>query len=650
MTTDHPLAQRRAPAPAAAPVAVPSAVPAVPAVPAVFPAAIAPCPAAAPPPCPAAAPAARSAAAGPRGAGALARRVFASLSAAVVVADARGVVLDVNDAFEELVRASHQPLPGRAVQDLLLTAGGPLAVEELVRHLGTAGGGLACEVLVRRLDGTTCPGRATAALARLDGRDVVVLQVLGGDGRRPAGGHPHRADLSDRTDRADRADPVDRDPLTGLRTRAALLEELDRRLAVPGPPLALLVCDLDRFRVLNTDLGHEPADEVLVTTARRLLALARGGDLVARLGGDEFAVVVEEPGGPDRHDGHDRPDRPACPDGPPPGAALEAARRLAAALREPMRVGVHEVACAAGVGVALAERRGDRDPDARALLRDAGTALREAKSTGPGAVRLFRPAMRERVLGRRRLEDELRRALRQDELEVHYQPVVRLADGTRTGFEALVRWSHPERGLLLPELFLPVAHEAGLATAVDAFVLERALDLLQRRPGVHVAVNTCADRFDGTFADEVAAGLRRRGVAPSRLVVELLEHSLLPGDATTARELQRLAETGVGLAVDDFGTGYSALAHLQNLPVTALKLDRAFVTGLPGDVASDRIAAAVAGLARGLGLVPVAEGVETVAQAVRLRAQGWELAQGWFYGAPAPERHWYPGPRSGTIG
>ncbi|NAZ87577.1 putative bifunctional diguanylate cyclase/phosphodiesterase [Kineococcus indalonis] len=546
------------------------------------------------------------------------RQAYESLSAGVVVTDPTGLVLDVNPAYETLLRRPRELLVGRVLQDVVLTAEGRFPLEDVVRHLLTGGGALVCEALVRRPDGTTFPGRATVALARIDGGTVVVTQLAEDDEQ-----HRRAADQLHRTGH---------DPLTGLRDRAALLEELGARLAAPGPPLALLVCDLDRFRVLNTDLGHEGADEVLVTAARRLLGAVRGGDVVARLGGDEFAVVVDGLAGPLA------------------GAALEAAGRLTAVLGEPMRVDGREVGCAAGVGVAVAERGAGRAPESRALLRDAGTALREAKSAGPGTVRLFRPVMRERVLGRLELENGLRRALARGELEVHYQPVVRLADGTRTGFEALVRWRHPQRGLLLPEDFLPVAGEAGLAAAVDAFVLERALDLLQRRPGVRVAVNTCATRFDGTFADEVAAGLRRRGVAPGRLVVELLEHSLLSGDTTTVRELARLAEEGVGVAIDDFGTGYSALAYLQHLPVTSLKLDRALVADLPEDAAADRIAAAVAGLARGLGLVAVAEGVETVAQAVRLRAQGWEFAQGWFYGRPAPEQHWYPAPRGGTIG
>ncbi|WP_432509555.1 EAL domain-containing protein, partial [Kineococcus esterisolvens] len=324
-------------------------------------------------------------------------------------------------------------------------------------------------------------------------------------------------------------------------------------------------------------------------------------------------------------------------------AAVETAHRLAGAVRAPVRAGGQEVRCGAGVGVAVAGRGGGRAPDALTVLQEAGTALAAAKASGPGAVRLFRPGMREQALGRLRAENDLRRALERGELEVHYQPVVRLADGERVAFEALVRWRHPRRGLLLPEEFLPVAGECGLDVTVDAFVLEVVLDLLQRRPAARVAVNTCARRFDGTFAREVVDGLRRRGVDPGRLVVELLEHSLLAGDTTTTRELAQLAAAGVRVAIDDFGTGYSALSYLHRLPVTSLKLDRSFVTGLPGDADADRIAAAVVGLARGFGLATVAEGVEDAAQAAHLRAQGWESAQGWFFGAAAPEEHWFPG-------
>ncbi|WP_432536676.1 putative bifunctional diguanylate cyclase/phosphodiesterase [Kineococcus arenarius] len=539
------------------------------------------------------------------------RQVFQSLSAGIAVTDRSGLVLDVNPAFCALVRTGREALVGRVLQDVVLTADGRFPLEQVVRRLDLGGAGAAVhEALVRRLDGTSFWAQATVALARVDGRGVVVAQLVDDDER-------HRA-LADKLHRADH------DELTGLRNRTALLDELGRRLAVPGPPLAVMVCDLDRFRVLNAALGHVLADEVLVAVARRLLAAVRGADVVARLGSDEFAVVV---------DGLN---------GPLPGAALEAARRLAGELSRPLRAAGREVRCGAGVGVAVAGRDGARSTDALGLLRDADTALRTAKAAGPGSVRWFQPVMRERVLGRLRLEDELRLALERGQLEVHYQPVVRLADAERVGFEALVRWHHPERGLLAPEDFWPVAEESGLSVAVDALVLERVLDLLQRRPGVRVSVNTCARRFDGTFADEVLTQLHARGLDPGRLVVELLEHSLLAGDTTTTRELARLAGAGVRIAIDDFGTGYSGLSYLHRLPVVALKLDRSFVTGLPADTDAGRIAAAVAGLARGFGLVALAEGVETRAQAEHLRAQGWEFAQGFHFGRPAPEEHWYP--------
>ncbi|WP_432496957.1 putative bifunctional diguanylate cyclase/phosphodiesterase [Kineococcus gypseus] len=566
--------------------------------------------------------------------GARAREAFDSLGAGVAVTDTAGVVLAVNAAACEMVRAPREALVGRLLKDAVPTAGTDARhpFDRVVASLRRRGGGAVHEALVRRADGTSFWARCTVALARAGGREVVVVQAVDDD-------EEHRA-LAERVHRADH------DELTGLRNRTALLDELDRRLQLPGPPLAVMVCDLDRFGVLNADLGHVGADEVLVAAARRLLGAVRGGDVVARLGSDEFAVVVEA-------------STAALPAAEVEGAALETARRLASALAEPLRAGGREVRCGAGVGVALAVRDGVGDdvrddvsdgvgdgvraPDALSLLRDADTALRTAKGRGPGQVRLFRPVMRERLLARLRVEDELRAALEGGRLQVHYQPVVRLADGERVGFEALVRWPHPRRGLLEPEEFLPVAEEAGLAVAVDALVLERALDLLQRRPGVRVSVNTGARRLDGTFAEEVARGLRRRGLAPGRLVVELLEHSLLAGDPTTALELQRLSAAGVPLAVDDFGTGYSALSYLRRLPVSVLKLDRSFLADVPGDPAAERVTAAVLGLAHGLGLQAVAEGVESAEQAEHLRAQGWDLAQGWFFGRAAPEADWYPG-------
>ena len=543
--------------------------------------------------------------------------VVMSAAVGMAVTDLHGHVLGVNDAFAGLLHRAADDVLGRGVTEVLSSGGDAHDVEGTVEQLLAGSPTVTGETRVLRGDGVPFRARTLSSLSTTaEGDAVVVLQLLDADGR----GRRHVAG--------------GRDALTHLPGRAAAVADLTTRLHAGTGLLGVLTCDLDRFRVVNESLGHDVGDEVLLDVARRLLAGVRGGDVVARLGDDEFVVVL---GG--------------LTDA---GEALEVAGRLTRDLAAPLEVtgpgGPHEIRCAVSTGLVVVDLeapcpgvpRGGPGLDAATLLRDANTALDAAKAAGGGCCRVFSGAMRERAVRRLTVENDLRRALERGELRVHYQPVVRLADGRRTGFEALVRWEHPRRGLLAPEEFLDVAEDCGLVTAIDAVVLEEALGFLSRHPEGHVAVNTSARRLDGTFARAVARGLRRHGLAPARLAVELLETSLVSGDAVTERELRDLADLGVQVLLDDFGTGYSALSYLRRLPVSGLKLDRSFVADLPGDATSDRIAAAVVGLAAGFGLTSVCEGVETAAQAAHLAAQGWQSAQGFHFGAPAPEERWFP--------
>ena len=542
-------------------------------------------------------------------------QVVLSAAVGMAVTDLHGELLQVNHAFAELLRARPDDLVGRKVTEVLSSVEAAHDVDGTVEELLAGTPSVTSDVLVRRVDGSALRGQTMSSLATTaTGTAVVLLQLWDADsrGRRRTAG--------------------DQDPLTHLRSRPAVLAALGARLRARSGLVGVLTCDLDRFRVVNESLGHAVGDVVLVGVARRLTAGVRGGDVVARLGDDEFAVVL---GG--------------LTDA---AEAVDVARRLTRTLGEPLEVegaeGVQEIRCAVSTGLVVVDLGAPPCPslapplDAASLLRDANTALDSAKAAGGGCCRVFTDAMRARAIRRLTVENDLRRALERDELRVHYQPVVRLADGRRTGFEALVRWQHPDRGLLLPEEFLDVAEECGLVTAIDAVVLEQALDFLVRHPEGRVAVNTSARRLDGTFATAVARGLHRRGLPPSRLAVELLETSLVSGDATTEAELDDLAELGVQVLLDDFGTGYSALSYLRRLPVAGLKLDRSFVSDLPDDVTSDRIAAAVVGLAGSFGLSSTCEGVETAAQAEHLTAQGWGFAQGFHFGVPRPEEHWFP--------
>ena len=545
-------------------------------------------------------------------------QVVMSAAVGLAVTDLRGRLVRVNDAFAELLHSSVDDLLDRRSAEVLSSFEGAHDVEGTVEQLLQGTPTVTGDVLVHRPDGSVLHGQTLSSLATTGaGTSVVLLQLLdaGSRGRRrPVGDH---------------------DALTHLRSRSAVVADLTTRLLAGSGLVGVLTCDLDRFRVVNESLGHRVGDDVLVGVARRLLAGVRGGDVVGRLGDDEFVVVL---GGLTDV-----------------AEAVDVAHRLTRSLAAPLEVegadGPREIRCAVSTGLVVVDLGAPPCPkavpgvptlDAAALLRDANTALDAAKAAGGGCCRVFTGTMREQAIRRLTVENDLRRALERGELRVHYQPVVRLADRRRTGFEALVRWEHPDRGLLLPAEFLDVAEDCGLVTAIDAVVLEEALDFLVRHPEGRVAVNTSARRLDGTFAAAVARGLRRRGLPPERLAVELLETSLVSGDATTEGELADLARLGVAVLLDDFGTGYSALSYLRRLPVSGLKLDRSFVSDLPDDVTSDRIAAAVVGLADSFGLSSVCEGVETAAQAAHLAAQGWESAQGFHFGVPAPEEDWFP--------
>lgn len=554
-------------------------------------------------------------------------RAVLTATTGVAVCDLHGLVLEAGDAL-----GAHLALDprGRKLGELLSTPGSveePLPVDRLVEDLLAGAEHVLTGALVHRPDGQVqhCTVLMTLGDAGAGGHVLLVHVMSSGSG--PWGTRPGPG----------------RDALTGLRDRAGAVADLAARLDAGrsggSARLGVIACDLDRFRVVNDSLGIEVGDQVLTTAAERLALGVRGGDLLARVGDDEFLVVLA--GLTDEAE------------------AVDVAHRITRSLAAPVRVagpdGPQEVRCSASTGLVVVDLPGDASAgsgggvvDAGTVLRDAHTALDAAKAAGGSSCRVFTDALRERADRRLTVENDLRRALEDGELRVHYQPVVDLRDGHRTGFEALVRWAHPRRGLLLPEQFLDVAEDAGLVGLVDGLVLEESLGFLTRHPTARVAVNTSARCLDGTFAPTVARDLDRRGLAPDRLTVELLEGSLVPGDPVTEAELRDLAALGVGVLIDDFGTGYSTLSYLRRLPVTGLKLDRSFVADLPQDPGSDRIAAAVARLADDFGLTSTCEGVETADQARHLAAQGWQSAQGFHFGVPGPEERWFPAGAQGA--
>jgi len=414
------------------------------------------------------------------------------------------------------------------------------------------------------------------------------------------------------------------DALTDLPNRTLLLDEIEDALAAArahGTLLAVLFLDLDRFKGVNDSLGHDAGDELLIEAARRIAGVLRPGDLVARLGGDEFVVV--------------------CRDVDDEQQATAIAQRITTALEAtPVVIGTHELSVTASVGVALSDG-GFAHPES--LLRDADAAMYRAKDLGRARLELFDESMRRRARVRVDVADELTSAIEQGQIDVHYQPCISLTNGKVTSLEALARWSHPERGLLLPKEFIEVAEETGQIVGLGLQVLTKACrqghaweELLEDdAPRIHV--NLSARQLSASnIPDLVAAVLDRTGLSPQRLCLEITESVLMEDAAVVIDTLYALKALGIALAIDDFGTGYSSLSYLRKFPVDVIKVDQSFVDGLGPDPEDSAIVAAIIGLAHTLELEAIAEGVESAEQLDRLRELGCHNAQGFMFATPQP--------------
>ena len=416
------------------------------------------------------------------------------------------------------------------------------------------------------------------------------------------------------------------DSLTGLPNRTLALDRLALALARTErhpSSVAVLFLDLDRFKVINDSLGHNFGDQLLVGVAARLRDAVRPSDTVARIGGDEFVVVCEDIVGVED--------------------AARIAERIAEALSRPFDLTDDEVLLATSVGIALSSGPGDTP---ETLLRDADAAMYRAKEGGRNRYEVFDSSMRVEAVERLDLEQALRRALGRSEFRLFYQPVLDVETGTIVGVEALLRWQHPERGLLRPAEFISLAEETGLILPIGRWALQEACRQAKRwreadpdRPPLTVAVNLSARQLaQPDVADMVAEALESTGTDPSQVWLEITE-SVLTGDTeATIGALRALKALGVRLSVDDFGTGYSSLLYLKRFPVDTLKVDRSFVAGLGTHPEDTAIVAGVVGLAQTLGLTAIAEGVETEEQRAALLALGCDLAQGYLFGHPeSPE-------------
>ncbi|XHS79951.1 EAL domain-containing protein [Burkholderiaceae bacterium UC74_6] len=520
----------------------------------------------------------------------------------------------VNPAFERISGWTADRLVGHGLQALAERPEGAALVELL--RTAEVGGGMARRQGYKRADG------------RQLWCDLFITPL-----QQAGGGTSHNVIVvSDSTATVDHEQRLEQlanfDSLTGLPNRMQLRERLERRIRQEAErgPFALLFIDLDRFKHINDSLGHDAGDALLKTVTQRLLSCVRGGDLVARLGGDEFVVMVEMNG--------------------PGGAAGDAAAGLQALLsRLRERVGqavtlkrrrLH-VTCSIGVS-----QFPEDGHDAATLLRKADAAMYLAKREGRNEARAFTGELEQAIRERFDFEVELRQSLLDGGFELHFQPLVRLADGAVFGAEALVRWKHPRLGLVMPDRFIELAEETGLIVPLGDWVLTEACRQARswRAPDgspLQVSVNVSPRQLqDAEFAERLGRLLAETGLPPDRLELEITESLFTDDTSASAGNLRRIAEMGVRLAIDDFGTGYSNLSKLKRFTVSRLKIDRSFMQQLEPGSGNAAIATAIIALGTGLGIEVIGEGVETEAQRRWLLAAGCRQAQGWLFGRAEP--------------
>ena len=414
------------------------------------------------------------------------------------------------------------------------------------------------------------------------------------------------------------------DGLTDLPNRMLLNDRLTQALALAHrhqKKLALLFLDLDRFKGINDSLGHAIGDRLLQSVADRLLSCVRSSDTVSRQGGDEFVILLAEV--------------------TEPADAALTAEKILLALSMPHRIDQQDLHLAASIGVVTYPKDGT---EAETLLRHADLAMYRAKDSGRNTYRLFEPDMNGYTAERQSLESGLHRAVERHEFVLHYQPIMRLDSGELIGVEALVRWRHPQRGLVLPAQFVPIAEESGFIAAIGRWVLYEACRQTREwraagLPPLRLAINVSTVELRGKgYMESVGGILEEHGLEPRDLELELTETFLMRDSNSTAAVLQSLSNLGVRIALDDFGTGYSSLSHLKRFPIDTLKIDQSFVHNLATDADDASIVSAVVGMGKGLQIRVVAEGVETLEQLAFLRKQGCPDGQGYYFSPPVSAR------------
>ena len=412
------------------------------------------------------------------------------------------------------------------------------------------------------------------------------------------------------------------DPLTDLANRSLLRERLEHALALARRRVdttCVMFVDLDGFKHVNDTMGHDAGDLLLREVSDRLRVCVRDSDTIARLGGDEFAVLMEMTS--------------------PAQAQLVAERALSSLVR-PIRLEGGTVELSGSIGISTCM---EGDSSVEEMLANADLAMYAAKAGGKNCYRVFREGMRQMLLERIDLEGDLKRAIESGEFLIHFQPIVNLETRAITGVESLVRWVHPEKGLMTADRFIPVAEDSGLIVQMDSYVLQSACKIAQEfvEEGLsfaeYVSVNVSAKAFGrADFTEVVASALERSGFAPRRLILEITEGSLMHDTQSTLDKLHRLRAMGIRIAVDDFGTGYSSLSYLRRFPVDIVKIDRSFVENMADSADEAAIAAAIIKLCDSLGLEVVAEGIDKPEQVKELRRLKCKLGQGYFFAKPQP--------------
>ncbi|MES9925818.1 MAG: EAL domain-containing protein [Candidatus Thiodiazotropha endolucinida] len=539
----------------------------------------------------------------------LADRAFQNTAEGITVTDASGNIVSTNPAFEAITGYSHEEVLGQNPR-VLKSGHHPDSFYKEMWDTLLLTGHWRGEIWNRRKNGDAYPEWLTISAVK-DGNDETTHYV------------GVFTDISQIKEAQDQINFLaHHDALTRLPNRALFRERFDHALMHArreNASIALLFLDLDRFKTVNDTLGHPVGDQVLLEVSKRMNQIIRASDTLARLGGDEFVLLLEE-----QTDAQH---------------AAVVARKLIDLFSRPMIIGEHELVVTASIGITLYPNDGD-DPDK--LIRHADRAMYEAKQQGRNTYRFFTQALTEGALERLMMENDLRRAVARNELILHYQPIVNLETRQLQGIEALVRWQHPEQGLIAPGLFIELAEEIGIIGEIGQWVLRAACSQLARwdRDGFKVpriSVNLSVQQIDREgLITMVSEELNSSGLSPERLELEVTESMLIRNPELSRTVLSELRTIGVKFAIDDFGTGYSSLAYLKLLPLDHLKIDQSFVRDIGKDANDEAIVRAIIAMSKSLGLESVAEGVEEAHQARFLQQAGSDLAQGYLYSRPLP--------------